>query len=190
MGCTHCSAIIKSPETNHPNKGYPIMTRGYYTCNSEGVIYLLKCPWGKGYVGQTSRSIKIRLNEYKSNIRTYHLKKQEKTPNKIKNRKANLGNPQWHDTISNVDITLVRFGGRYSSRWWLEIVPIVERRYSNGSPTGSINWAPWPLEGLIKTWIWAFFYEYGVWIHYRFHFVIIDAFLLSRVHSLRTYFRY
>lgn len=91
MGCTHCSAIIKGPEINHPNKGYPIMTRGYYTCNSEGVIYLLKCHCGKGYVGQTSRSIKIRLNEHKSNIRTYHLKKQEYDTKQNKEQKGKFG---------------------------------------------------------------------------------------------------
>ncbi|OCT55206.1 hypothetical protein XELAEV_18003870mg, partial [Xenopus laevis] len=35
------------------------------------VIYLLKCPCGQGYVGQTSRSIKRRIKEHRGNIRNF-----------------------------------------------------------------------------------------------------------------------
>lgn len=68
MNCQSCASIIKGPEFHHPRKGYPIPVRGYYTCNSQNV---LKCPCGISYVGQTSRPMKIRLNEHKSNIRLY-----------------------------------------------------------------------------------------------------------------------
>lgn len=71
MTCQNCSAIIKGPHINHPTKGHTIPLKGQYTWNSSNVIYILKCPCGKCYVGQTSRMIKIRLNEYSSSIRTY-----------------------------------------------------------------------------------------------------------------------
>lgn len=73
MGCSHCTSI-KGPTVLHPSNGYSIPVHGYFTCDCEGVIYLPKCPCGKGYVGQTSRAIKKLLNEHKSNIRTYHNK--------------------------------------------------------------------------------------------------------------------
>lgn len=71
LTCQNCSAIIKGPNIMHPTKGYPIPTKGFYTCNTNNVIYLLKCLCGKIYIGQTSRPIKVRINEHKSHIRRY-----------------------------------------------------------------------------------------------------------------------
>lgn len=56
---------------------YNVPLRGYYTCKIEVVIYLLKCPCSKSYVGQTNRMIKTRLNEHKSNLRLYHTRRNE-----------------------------------------------------------------------------------------------------------------
>lgn len=66
LNCQNCSSKIKGDQICHSRKGYKIPIQGYYTCNSENVIYQLKCPCGKSYIGQTSHSIKIRLNEHKS----------------------------------------------------------------------------------------------------------------------------
>lgn len=66
--------MIKEPGINHPTKGHLIQLKGQYTCNSNAVIYFLKCPCGKYYVGQTSRAVKIRINEHRSSIRTYLYK--------------------------------------------------------------------------------------------------------------------
>lgn len=63
-------------------KGYNIALEGYNTCNSSGVIYMIKCPCGKAYIGQTSRSIKIRLTEHRSSIRTYRKEKDRQETNK------------------------------------------------------------------------------------------------------------
>lgn len=49
-------------------KGNHIPIKEYHTCNSRNVTYQLKCLCGKIYVGQTSRSIRIRLTKHKSNI--------------------------------------------------------------------------------------------------------------------------
>lgn len=53
---------------------FPTEVKEQYTCNSSNVIYALKCPCGKMYIGQTSRMTKIRLNEHRSAIRTYQEK--------------------------------------------------------------------------------------------------------------------
>ncbi|OCT73586.1 hypothetical protein XELAEV_18036565mg [Xenopus laevis] len=43
----------------------------YATCESKGVIYMLKCPCGLVYVGQTMRNVKTRIKEHKGDIRNY-----------------------------------------------------------------------------------------------------------------------
>ncbi|OCT59746.1 hypothetical protein XELAEV_18000615mg [Xenopus laevis] len=48
MGCNCCSSIIKGNTVNHPTR-----------------VYLLKCPCGMGYVGQTKREIKIHIQEHR-----------------------------------------------------------------------------------------------------------------------------
>lgn len=58
LGCSNYSSVIKGENIHHPTQGYKIPARGYYTCNSACVVYLLKCPCGRAYVGQTSRPIK------------------------------------------------------------------------------------------------------------------------------------
>lgn len=67
MGCLSCSSIIKGPVIHHPTRGVAIPACGYFTCNSGNVMYMLKCPCGRAYVGITSRMVQIRLNEHKSN---------------------------------------------------------------------------------------------------------------------------
>lgn len=56
--CVNCTSIIKGPNVRHPIKGFEIPLRGYHTCNSQGIVYLLKGPCRKEYVGQTSRAIR------------------------------------------------------------------------------------------------------------------------------------
>ena len=48
--------------------------RGTITCSTSNVIYLLTCPCGLAYVGQTSRALKTRISEHRSNIRTKNPK--------------------------------------------------------------------------------------------------------------------
>lgn len=48
---------------------YQIPIKGFFTCNT--VVYLLKGPCGMIYIGQTSRSIKMRFTEHKLNIKRY-----------------------------------------------------------------------------------------------------------------------
>ncbi|OCT96751.1 hypothetical protein XELAEV_18008966mg, partial [Xenopus laevis] len=71
LGCNCCSSIIKGFKINHPTKGSEVNLNEYATCKSTFVVYLLKCLCGLGYVGQTSREVKMRIQEHKSNIRNF-----------------------------------------------------------------------------------------------------------------------
>ncbi len=43
--------------------------RGRITCNTQFVVYLLKCPYNLYYVGKTKRELKSRISEHKSSTR-------------------------------------------------------------------------------------------------------------------------
>ncbi|OCT77123.1 hypothetical protein XELAEV_18032319mg [Xenopus laevis] len=73
LGCNCCAAIIKGSKINHPKNGYEININIYAMCKSNHVVYLLKCPCGLGYVGQTSREVKLRIQEHKGNIRNFKV---------------------------------------------------------------------------------------------------------------------
>lgn len=75
-----CTSVVRGEYITHPQKGEKIPSKGFFTCNSSNVIYTIKCPCGKMYIGQTSRAIKIRLTEHKSNIRRYQQKMKDEGP--------------------------------------------------------------------------------------------------------------
>ncbi|OCT70953.1 hypothetical protein XELAEV_18037867mg [Xenopus laevis] len=72
LSCQNFNRVIKRDTVLHPTQGTQIKLRGYHTCMSKNLIYYLKCPWGKGYVGKTNRMIRLRLNEHRSAIRNAH----------------------------------------------------------------------------------------------------------------------
>ncbi|XP_041434485.1 uncharacterized protein LOC121398936 [Xenopus laevis] len=72
LGCVCCSSVIRGESICHPMKGNKIKLKHYATCLTAGVVYLLKCPCGKVYVGQTIRPVKERIKEHKSDIRNYN----------------------------------------------------------------------------------------------------------------------
>ncbi|XP_078512251.1 uncharacterized protein LOC144771879 [Lissotriton helveticus] len=74
LNCIHCNNVISGNTLMHPSKGHKIDLQYTGTCDTKNVIYAIKCPCGKIYVGQTERKIKIRISEHKSNIRTKYLK--------------------------------------------------------------------------------------------------------------------
>ena len=75
-GCFQCNAMIKGDIVLHPHTGKKISIKSRITCKTKFVVYLLKCPCGVCYVGCTTRELKIRIGEHKSNIRN----KDEKSP--------------------------------------------------------------------------------------------------------------
>lgn len=97
MNCCHCSAVIKGDVLYHPTQGYKIPIKGSFTCQSKNVIYVIKCPCGLPYVGQTSRSIKTRISEHKSTIRAFY-----KDPNKFEDKKETTLARHFHQYNHNV----------------------------------------------------------------------------------------
>ncbi|CAJ0958837.1 unnamed protein product [Ranitomeya imitator] len=69
LSCASCSNVIKSENIVHPRTGKSYPIKGYYTCNSNFVVYLVKCPCGLLYVGETTQHIKDRISSHKSTIR-------------------------------------------------------------------------------------------------------------------------
>lgn len=73
LGCAHCSSVSKGEYFTHPHTGkrYPI--NGFYTCNSNFVVYIIRCPCGLLYVGETTQRVKDRISKHKSTIRCENL---------------------------------------------------------------------------------------------------------------------
>ena len=69
--CSQCNFTHKTSTFSHPRTGKPFNIKGVISCNSKNVIYMLKCPCGLAYIGKTSRSLKTRISEHRSNIRTH-----------------------------------------------------------------------------------------------------------------------
>ncbi|XP_069473373.1 uncharacterized protein [Ambystoma mexicanum] len=74
LACIHCNNVIKGESVTHPLTGKKYKLKDFATCISTGVVYAIKCPCGKLYVGQTSRAVKERITEHKSNIRCKNVK--------------------------------------------------------------------------------------------------------------------
>ncbi|XP_078513690.1 uncharacterized protein LOC144772893 [Lissotriton helveticus] len=72
--CSNCNNIMEGNTIAHPMKGNRIKLQVNGTCDTKNIVYMMKCPCGKAYVGQTERKLKTRLTEHKSNIRTKALK--------------------------------------------------------------------------------------------------------------------
>ncbi|CAJ0936373.1 unnamed protein product [Ranitomeya imitator] len=69
LSCLQCSNITKGDSFTHPRSGRRFPIQGHYTCDSTYVIYLIKCPCGLGYVGETTQHIRDRISQHKSTIR-------------------------------------------------------------------------------------------------------------------------
>ncbi|KAM8952235.1 LOW QUALITY PROTEIN: uncharacterized protein RCH25_043022 [Pelodytes ibericus] len=65
-----CNSVIKGHSFLHPHRGNKYRINDYFTCDSTYVVYILKCPCGLLYVGETTRQVKKRISEHKTSIRT------------------------------------------------------------------------------------------------------------------------
>ena len=66
--CSICHLTERQKEIKFDN-GFTWTLKTMTNCNSERVIYLITCPCGLRYVGMTTRKIKVRILEHRSNIR-------------------------------------------------------------------------------------------------------------------------
>ena len=71
--CVHCSNTMNTKVFYHPQSGQEYKIRDFINCNTTHVIYMLKCPCGKVYVGQTKRNLKVRIAEHKAAIRNGNM---------------------------------------------------------------------------------------------------------------------
>lgn len=72
--CAQCSFTYKCNSFTHPCTGQRFKIKGLITFMSTNVIYMLTCPCGLSYIGKTHRSLKTRISEHRSNIRTGETK--------------------------------------------------------------------------------------------------------------------
>lgn len=66
--CTKCNFTQKTRTFNHPRTGKTHTIKAIITCNTINVVYMLKCPCRLAYIGKTSRPLKNRISEHRSNI--------------------------------------------------------------------------------------------------------------------------
>ncbi|KAL2092169.1 hypothetical protein ACEWY4_011967 [Coilia grayii] len=67
--CAQCNFTSKTKFFHHPLTGKKMYIKGVITCNTNNVIYMLRCPCGLAYIGKTTRCLKTRIAEHRSNIR-------------------------------------------------------------------------------------------------------------------------
>ena len=71
--CAQCSNSTNTKFFTHPRTGKKYKISSFINCNSTHVVYMLKCPCGLAYIGQTKRPLKVRIGEHKTAIRTKNL---------------------------------------------------------------------------------------------------------------------
>ncbi len=65
--CSLCNFTHKTNSFRQSCSGKLFNIKGVISCNTSNVIYMLKCPCCVAYIGQTTRSIKTRISEHRSN---------------------------------------------------------------------------------------------------------------------------
>ncbi|CAJ0945056.1 unnamed protein product, partial [Ranitomeya imitator] len=64
-----CNNVTRGSTFYHPHNGKQYNIKGYFTCDTSFVVYLIKCPCGLCYIGETTQPIKDRISKHKSTIR-------------------------------------------------------------------------------------------------------------------------
>lgn len=71
--CTHCSHTHNTKVFSHPQTGEKYKIKEFINCMSTHVVYMLKCPCGMIYIGQTKRNLKLRIAKHKAAIRNGNM---------------------------------------------------------------------------------------------------------------------
>ncbi|OCT99996.1 hypothetical protein XELAEV_18005779mg [Xenopus laevis] len=69
LSCTQWCCVHKGTTFEHPITGRKYLLRGFYTCRSKFAVYVLICPCGLLYIGETTLQIKTRISQHRSTIR-------------------------------------------------------------------------------------------------------------------------
>lgn len=62
LNCINCRMIVKGDTFIHPSNNLRIQLKHYLTCTADWVIYILWCPCGLVYVGETTWDLKTKFN--------------------------------------------------------------------------------------------------------------------------------
>ncbi|OCT60779.1 hypothetical protein XELAEV_18046801mg, partial [Xenopus laevis] len=69
-GCAQCRYVLVGPEFDHPHRDQKYQIRGFNTCDTNFAVYMLVCPCGLVYVGETTQKVKDRFSQHRSTIHT------------------------------------------------------------------------------------------------------------------------
>ncbi|CAJ0964830.1 unnamed protein product [Ranitomeya imitator] len=73
LHCAQCNNIQKGNTFQHPRSGKTFHIKNFFTCDSTYVVYLIKCPCGLLYIGETTQPVRDRISKHKSTIRCSNL---------------------------------------------------------------------------------------------------------------------
>lgn len=71
--CINCQYTKNVKSFKDPIGDKTIAIKGFITCRTKNVIYMIHCPCNKIYIGETSRPLKDRINEHRSSIKRNDL---------------------------------------------------------------------------------------------------------------------
>ncbi|XP_044139139.1 uncharacterized protein LOC122929581 [Bufo gargarizans] len=73
LTCSQCSNVQKGSQFTHPQTDKTFHINGFFTCDTDFVVYLIKCPCRMAYVGETTQKARDRICQHKSTIRRKNL---------------------------------------------------------------------------------------------------------------------
>lgn len=97
LGCVNCKMILKGEFFEHSDTKRKYQLKHFLTCNSEWVIYVIICPCSLLYVGETTCTLKTRLNGHRYSIR----KKRQDLP--VSKHFYEVGHNEWDMKVIAVD---------------------------------------------------------------------------------------
>lgn len=69
LNSTFCNNMLKGDTFSHPHSGKRFQIHDRYTCSSKYVVYMISCPCGLIYIGETTMEVRKRITKHKSTIR-------------------------------------------------------------------------------------------------------------------------
>ncbi|KAG8440413.1 hypothetical protein GDO86_006243 [Hymenochirus boettgeri] len=70
--CVQCTFVQKFDRFVHPTTQRTYELKNFLTCDTDFCIYVLRCPCGLLYVGETTQKVKGRISQHRSSIRCGH----------------------------------------------------------------------------------------------------------------------
>lgn len=68
LGWACCNHMVRGHTFGHPQPGQIFKIKQRYTCTSRFVVYVITCPCGLMYMGETTMEIRMRISKHKSTI--------------------------------------------------------------------------------------------------------------------------